>query len=131
MEQCKLRPAKSGSLCSSHAKLRSLFSLTRKIMEQCRLCPVKPQRQSCRGKHCKINYLRTIFSFLFSNHFVNQSYFRDLYNNWDQFLREKNIFCLGIFKQTFIFQRFPQNRDSTDGPLGQKGFSNKLSRLKL
>ena len=68
------------------AKSRRLCSLPRKIMEQCRLCSVKSWRHNYRGQKISSNLI--VFSF-FLIIFVNHCHFRDLYNPLDHFLRKK------------------------------------------
>ena len=72
-------------------------SFPRKIMEQCWFCPAKFWRYSFWGKNNNKNYVKIEFSVLFSNIFLNQRYFRDLYNSKDQILNLKNSFCPSTF----------------------------------
>ena len=64
-------------------------------MEQCRLCPTKSQRHSFRGQNNNKNYLKTIFSFLFSNFFCKSILFQRSIQLLGPLFKEK-IFCVTV-----------------------------------
>ena len=94
VEQCKLCPAKLWSnadfapqnrkafiLCLE--KSQSLHTLPHKIMEQCKLRSAISWRHNFRGQN---NNLKLDFILFFLPFFVNQCYFRNICNHWDNFL---------------------------------------------
>ena len=112
MEQCGLCPAKSWSnadfaprnhgpfvLCPT--KSQRLRSLPRGIMEQYKLCSAKSWRHSFRSQRISLNLI--FFSF-FLNIFVNQCYFRYLYNPLYYFIR-KDILCHRTFNAMYYTPR--------------------------
>ena len=87
---CKFSPQSFRAFKVRPAELWSLQSAPRGVLEQCNVCPAFSWRHSYGDQNTHKNHLKNWFSvFFFTVIFVNHCCFRDLYNQYDNFLRNK------------------------------------------